>query len=304
METEPIYSEGRTGAAARVCAVIVSHNSGSAILRTIDAILPQVTAVFVVDNGSDAKSRCHLQRVAADAKVVLHADPINHGIAAALNRGVEYARRNQFEWLLSMDQDSIAAPRMVETLLACRALHYVSDPTVVSLSPAIIDAAYQGTARSARQRECHEARLVVITSGHLVKVSAYDRVGLYDERLFIDSVDFDFCLRLRAAGLKTIRCHDAKLYHSLGTKKRIAFGRREFTITVHSPTRRYYITRNHIYVTSKYLSQFPLWCIRKHLGMLVLIFQILLLETDKLENLRQVFRGFIAGVRATVRNQW
>jgi len=234
-------------------------------------------------------------------KVVVHAEPVNLGVAAALNRGVEYARSNGYEWLLTMDQDSIAGPQMVETLLACRESHYAGDQAVVSLSPAIVDSHYRGMAKNRKLRQRHEARLVVITSGHLVKLSAYDKIGTYDERMFIDSVDFEFCLRLKAAGLKTIRCYDAKLYHSLGARKSFKLLGWQITFTEHSAIRRYYITRNHVYITSKYLFRFPMWCIRKHLGMLVLIFQILLLETDKLENSRQILRGFIDGVRATIR---
>lgn len=284
--------------------MIVSYNSGSAILKTIDAILPQVAGLLIVDNGSGEETRRHLLYAASLHKVVVHAEPINLGVAAALNRGVEYARSNGYEWLLTMDQDSIAGPRMVETLLACRESHYAGDQAAVSLSPSIVDSHCLGMAQNRKTHQRNEAKLVVITSGHLVKLSAYDKIGTYDERMFIDSVDFEFCLRLKAAGLKTIRCYDAKLYHSVGAKQSFKLLGWQITFTTHSPIRRYYIVRNHVYITSTYLFRFPMWCIRKHLGMLALIFQILLLETDKRENARQIFRGFIAGLRATFCGKW
>lgn len=294
----------RAGRAEKVCAIIVSHNSGSAILRTIDAVLPQVAGLIIVDNGSGEETRRHLQYAASLDKVFVHNEAINLGVAAALNRGVEYARSNGYEWLLTMDQDSIAGPRMVETLLACRETHYAGDQAVVSLSPAIVDSYCLGTSKNRKTHQRNVAKLVVITSGHLVKLSAYDKIGTYDERMFIDSVDFEFCLRLKAAGLKTIRCYDAKLFHSVGAKQNVKVLGWQITFTTHLPIRRYYIVRNHVYITSKYLLRFPMWCIRKHLGMLALIFQIVLLETDKQENARQIARGFVDGVRATFFGQW
>jgi len=286
-----------------VLAVIASYNGLAKIRQTVDALRGQVGYIHIVDNGSGAESLGVLDSLEREPGITVERLGENRGVGHALNRGVQRARQMGCAWLLTMDQDSIACPRMVETLLACRESHYVGDQAVISLSPAIIDSHYRGTAQNAKLRHRHEARLVVITSGHLVKLSAYDKIGTYDERMFIDSVDFEFCLRLNAAGLKTIRCYDAKLYHSLGAKKSFKLFGWKITFTTHSPIRRYYIVRNHVYITSKYLFRFPMWCIRKHLGMLGLIFQILLLETDKRENARQIYRGFIDGVHATFRGQ-
>ena len=287
-----------------VLAVIVSYNGLAKIRQTVDALRGQVGYIHIVDNGSGAESLGVLDSLKREPGVTVECLSENRGVAHALNRGVERARQMGCTWLLTMDQDSIASPRMVETLLTCRESYYAGDQAVVSLSPVIIDQHYRGIAENRKPRQRHEARLVVITSGHLVKLSAYDKIGTYDERMFIDSVDFEFCLRLKAAGLKTIRCYDAKLYHSLGAKKSFRLLCWPITITTHSPIRRYYIIRNHVYITSKYLFRFPMWCIRKHLGMLALIFQILLFETDKLENYRQILRGFLDGMRATIRGEW
>ena len=287
-----------------VLAVVVSYNGLQKTRQTVDTLRAQVGHVHIVDNGSDAESLGVLDSLEREPGVTVERLGENRGVGHALNRGVQRAQQMGCAWLLTMDQDSIAGPRMVETLLACRETHYAGDQAAVSFSPAIVDSHHPGTAKNRKLRKRHEARLVVITSGHMAKLSAYDKIGTYDERMFIDSVDFEFCLRLKAEGLKTIRCYDAKLYHSLGAKKNFKLLGWQITFTTHSPIRRYYIIRNHVYITSKYLFRFPMWCIRKHLGVLVLIFQILFLETDKLENSRQILRGFIDGVRATIREQW
>ena len=287
-----------------VLAVIVSYNGLAKIGRTVEALTGQVGFIHIVDNGSAAESLSAIDSLEHKPGITVERLGENRGVGHALNRGVLRARQMGCAWLLTMDQDSIAGPRMVETLFACRQSHYACDQTVVSLSPELVDLRYLGTSHNHHSYQRHEARLVVITSGHLVKLSAYDIVGTYDEGMFIDSVDFEFCLRLKAAGLRTIRCNDAKLYHSVGTKKSVKYFGWQLTYSMHSPNRRYYIVRNHVYITSKYFWRFPLWCMRKHFGMLGLIFQILLLQTDKQENFRQIFRGFVDGVRVSIRKRW
>lgn len=47
----------------------------------------------------------------------------------------------------------------------------------------------------------------------MTRRSTYDRVGGFDERLAIDFNDIDYCLRLRAAGLRIVYTPYAELYH-------------------------------------------------------------------------------------------
>ena len=96
-----------------------------------------------------------------------------------------------------------------------------------------------------------------ITSGSLVRLAALQKTGLFDERLFIDSVDHDFCLRSRARGLLVVEASDQVMDHSLGNITRHRFFWRTVNCTNHSPLRRYYITRNQLEAIRRHLFHRP-----------------------------------------------
>ena len=100
-----------------VLAVVVSFNDGAALIKTINALVKQVGKVVIVDNGSRPETRsciAELEATLGTAPVYLHE---NMGIGGALNIGVAIARKEHFDWVLTMDQDSIAAPQMVSEML-------------------------------------------------------------------------------------------------------------------------------------------------------------------------------------------
>jgi rhamnosyltransferase len=100
-----------------VLAVVVSFNDGVALIKTVNALVGQVGKVVIVDNASGPETRSCIQKLEATlgiAPVYLHD---NMGIGVALNIGVSIARNEHFDWILTMDQDSIAAPHMVSEML-------------------------------------------------------------------------------------------------------------------------------------------------------------------------------------------
>jgi rhamnosyltransferase len=119
-----------------------------------------------------------------------------------------------------------------------------------------------------------------MTSGSLIRTG----LGFFEEKLFIDSVDNEYCLRLRKNGYKIIRVNHAVLNHQLGTLRKNWLG---FSTIVHPASRRYYITRNMFYVMSKY-PEFRLFGIKELLKSILLI---ILVENDKIKKLKAFFRG-------------
>jgi rhamnosyltransferase len=101
-----------------------------------------------------------------------------------------------------------------------------------------------------------------ITSGSLVRCEAVDQVGRFDERLFIDGVDHDFCLRCRRAGLLVIEGADQVMDHSMGAVSLHRLLGRTIACTNHSPTRRYYITRNSLELSARYAAFDWVWSLR------------------------------------------
>lgn len=265
-------------------AVVVSYDGAATIGRAVEALRPQVGRVLIVDNGSGAPTQDVLRGFERMDGVLVERLGANLGIGRALNVGVAHARRDGFSWLLTMDQDSVVAADM----LAAYARAVADQPdggTLVSLSPAIED--------EARPREAaHGVERVryAITSGNLVWVDVFDRVGTYDEALFIDCVDFDFCLRLRAAGHEIHRVADARMTHRLGEPSNVPRAVRRYYAR-HSPTRRYYMFRNYLYLAERHIKRFPWFIVKLGLLHLVLLPLVALHDSEPARSLQAIGAG-------------
>ena len=97
-----------------------------------------------------------------------------------------------------------------------------------------------------------------ITSGTIMNLEKCKKIGLFDEKMFIDYVDFDYCKRVRLNNLKIIRIKDAILDHEIGkrTKRKFLF----FNVypTNHNENRVYYYVRNIKYYCNKYKNNMTL----------------------------------------------
>jgi rhamnosyltransferase len=98
----------------------------------------------------------------------------------------------------------------------------------------------------------------LITSGSVVNLTLFDEIGGFDEALFIDEVDLEYCYRAKTKGYKIIKFTHIFLQHSLG---KISYFRslksgKLTPRTLHSPLRVYYMLRNYLYVAKLYPNQF------------------------------------------------
>lgn len=273
-----------------VCAVLISFNGNDTILKTLNAIIGQVARVVIVDNGSNEATKAILGTLESNKIEVLY-NSKNHGIAFALNQGVRCALNYNFYYILTMDQDSIADCNMVDALLNC-AYEHREDPAVVSFSPHII----LDNEVKPKINNIYEKRYTVITSGNLIQANVFYRMGFFEEKLFIDSVDFDFCLRLLLNKYKIIRCYKAKLYHTIGVPLRNRIAGKEFVTMNHSHVRKYYIVRNNIFIFRKYFFKFPAFCLRKQMGMCSLLLHTLFFEDGRPNKFKYMYRGLCDGL--------
>ena len=108
----------------------------------------------------------------------------------------------------------------------------------------------------------------------------FKEIGEFDENLFIDYVDTDYCIRLRKSGYKLIQFARPIMMHSLGiTKDTLGYSFYE-----HSPIRNYYIFRNKLYILTKYFSMKRLFI--TFLSSFKQLLKIILLESEKLEKIQ------------------
>ena len=262
-----------------VLAVVVSYNDVEKLACCVAALSTQVGHVLIVDNGSEADCLVQLDVLARDSRICVEYLPDNFGIGYALNIGVARARELHCAWVLTMDQDSVVERGMIAAYQAAIA----REPEAVSLCPRF----------AGSYRDSNAALHVVgsaITSGNLVKLSLFDEVGPYDESLFIDSVDFDFSLRVRRAG-HAIHCVSAAvMHHQLGEAREVPhFVQRCYS--EHSPLRRYYMSRNFLYLAERHLRSFPFFILKLATAHVVELVLVGMYDPKPLTSYKAVLRG-------------
>lgn len=271
----------------QICGVVVLYNPDRDVVESIRTYSDQVDHLFIVDNSDNPADI----RVIDSLRKIRNSEYIsngkNIGIAAALNIGAKRGLKSGYKYILTMDQDSKAPENMVGNMFMYLDRHYSETDRIGIVTPFQNDKG-SPVIPDDDVEECGRA----ITSGNVLNLKIYSTVGEFDECLFIDKVDDDYCLRLRAEGYKIIRVNKVILDHNLGNISHHMFLWRPQVTTNHSPVRRYYITRNSFYVAKKHKKNFNDYY-RFQLKTLFYEFvKIILYEKMKIKKIKAVILGY------------
>lgn len=216
--------------------------------------------------------------------IYLH-DGVNHGIANALNKALNHFAHHGFDWVLTMDQDSTPPADIIPRLL-----HSAQSSSEWDRF-ALISPKHLIGAQSKQSGQRVEPQLTLMTSGNLLRIKAWQDIGAFDETLFIDGVDDDFCLRARLKNWLTVQANDVIMPHSLGQLERRTIASRNYFPSNHSPLRRYYITRNRLILLLKYRTEFPEFSKNHLINILRESMLIVLFEKQKISKLAMSILG-------------
>lgn len=259
--------------AKHVVGIVITYNiSEKELLQNISTYIQFVNEIIIVDNSDNDKFKIniHSNRI----KTISMGE--NKGIAAGLNVGMQYAINNEYKFALTMDQDS----RFNNNLIKYYFDNYRED--VIIYSPVYLIERKKTKKYSTPTIELYWT----MTSGNLVNVDLYKKVGEFKEDFFIDVVDYEYCLRSRKSGYKILQCNDAKLIHNPGITKHKRFLLWKFKYGYMSPSRMYYQIRNLLVVANEFKS------IKARLIVLIKFLKILLF----FENKKEFYKMFCKGI--------
>jgi len=277
----------------KINGVVILYNPDEVILRNISSYLNFINKLYIVDNSEN-------KNIAITEKIKMLSNKCeyvnnngNHGIAHALNIGAKLAIKDGASWLLTMDQDSKFEGNNLKNLIQCALQCDIT--TVGIVSPLhVLEHSLNKPVQTQKTPEV----LDVMTSGNLLNLHIYELIGEFIEKLFIDAVDQEYCLRLRHNRYKILLCESALLQHCLGDLKELNFGFKIIRYSNHNSIRRYYITRNRLYLLRKYFLEFPLFGLKIIKWIILEWIKIIIFEKDKiakskatLEGIRDFFRG-------------
>lgn len=271
-----------------IVAIIVTYNVGNDFLNRIDTLKDKVNEIVVVDNGSNNETLKILDSI--KDKIVLFKLNENKGIAYALNRGIEYTIDKGYQWILTLDHDSMVEAKMISNMIETyEGIDSETKEKIVMITPVHIEEKNYSNQYVIKDKSW-EYVLTEITSGALTKASYY-KENLYDENLFIDLVDHDFCLNINRQGYKIIQVKSAVLIHNLGDSIKKKMLGVTVTPTNHSSVRRYYMSRNRFYIWNKYKNEFPQWVSKDKKRFVSELIKVILFEEKKTEKIKMTIRG-------------
>lgn len=287
----------------KICAGIVTYNPEIELLiKNLDLIKSQVEKVYIFDNGSSNIEK--IKEVDKDIEVISSIE--NVGIAKALNSIMQHASEDEYDWVLSMDQDTLLGENVIK-----KYSEHLNDESVGILTLKVIrksseqkvifETASNGLVDSVRR--CP-------TSGMLLKTSLWKAAGKYDEWMFIDYVDYDMCQKILLLDKKIIRINEVYMTQNLGDIKEVSFLWKVFATSNsttlnrwartfnHNPSRNYYYVRNSIYFIRKYKNHIKV----KYEIRSIVVWEVkkLLFEKHKLSQFLAIIKGIKDGIMVKI----
>ncbi|WP_369769580.1 glycosyltransferase family 2 protein [Flavobacterium sp. WC2416] len=267
-----------------VAAVVVLYNPDENLIKNISSYIDCIEKVYVIDN-SDSSNASLFREVVFKDKIEYVFNNGNLGIAKALNIGCELAVQQGMEWSLTMDQDSNFI-NLNDAIIS--QIYKTANSTIGLYYPSYI---IEGEMYDKYIKENNEP-IVVMTSGNILNLKVYEEVGGFEDQLFIDYVDIDYCLKLKKQGYKIANLPGANLNHELGQSEYKSFFYFNGIVTNHSSLRRYYITRNRLYVRKKYRYISSVFYKTEAKVFINDLLKIILFENDKVAKFKSIIQGY------------
>lgn len=265
-----------------ICVGLTVYNPGEDDLKFLDSFCEIIDLLIIYDNSKYPDNSLQ-EKIGSHKNCIFLHNGKNDGVSVALNTMADVAIANDKRKIIFFDQDSqLSGADLVEYL--DKILSYdCSD--VALFSPNIICDYVDN------ENVYHNAPLVresewLITSGSCLNLSAFKSIGQFDEKLFIDLVDTDFCIRAREKGYKLLQLSKPIMRHSLGKVRSVY----KLSYYSHSPIRIYYQVRNKIYLSKKHLNYNTLGVI---VSILKGVVKIAFLEKNKFFRFKMVFKGIV-----------
>jgi rhamnosyltransferase len=276
-----------------ICAILVTYFPDQGLCDRLQRTKLQVAHIVIVDNASDRETFGHLQVALLLPGVDLIRNPVNFGIATALNQGVQWARSKGYQWVLLLDQDTLPSLDMVATFIRVfNEFPYKSQLAIIG-SNCFLNSA---TKTKRREERWWGIAKTVITSGSLLALDAAQRIGPFREEFFIDCVDFEFCLRAFTKGFRVVEIRVPVMEHFIGTPKTMRMLWLKTQTYNHRPWRSYYMIRNFVVLVREYVLKDPWWIFRMSWAITKIVALTLLMESSRISKLRYMLLGFYDGL--------
>ncbi|WP_428355706.1 glycosyltransferase family 2 protein [Methyloprofundus sp.] len=288
--------------------LIVTYNPPENIFKQQLAALKD-QQVIIVDNGSDSTSIDMLNAWVNNLAEKRHLIELgqNLGIAVAQNRGMELAKGLSCKFVLLLDHDSIPDDALLQQLVEVADKQLEQDSQLAAVGARLIDPRSKkelgfSSMRDGVWRTCrcaHGDRLLpcefLNSSGSLIYLPAWEKIGPFDESFFIDHVETEWYMRTKAFGFNVYGSCEGILHHYLGDSivRFWCFGWR--TMPHRSGSRHYTIVRNSLWMYRRSYVPYS-WKINNFAKLVFTLVYFSLFDNKRWDQFYNILRGFYDGL--------
>lgn len=232
--------------------LIISYNPNKNITDLI-SIINKLGYNFIIIDNSD-KYNENIEKIQNTYKTnhIIFNKNVN-GISRALNIGFEKAIMSNYQYVITLDQDTLFNDKLIFTYNQFFQKYKNFNIGAIGVNYNID---YNSNLK-------YKETFQLINSGSLINCKAYKEVNGYDEIFFIDNVDFDFFLRINNANYKTYKVLNYGIDHKFGSPIFLNYFFFKIQFAKYPATRLYHFSFSNIYFLKKYILQNPIFCIKK-----------------------------------------
>ncbi len=218
----------------KIVALVSLYNPTADDVIHIRNYFPFLEKCILLDDSEQKKDIFPQHFCSGNCEVYYEWNGGNIGLCKSLNRGIEKAKTIGADWILFLDSDSELC---VDILSIYK--KYISNNYTKELALLAPQHNYKRHKRQVKNgyRSIRKAML----SGCLIGVDVLDRIGKFDERFFIDGLDYEWCQRALMNKYHLIECSEAVINHNPSIERQFKlFGVVLFRYGWDTPIRYYY----------------------------------------------------------------
>lgn len=225
-----------------MAAAIILYHPEDKMIEYILNLRQYFETVYLFDNTESEDQTKRTRKRLSQKGIKYAAKNSNMGLAYGLNVCCNAAYKDGWQWIMLFDQDSVVTKDLVGSM---KAFIEQYDEEKLAIAVPMLDDCKNRNVKQVKAKRKKE----VMTSGMTLKLSAYKQNGYFLNALFVDYVDYEYCLRLKENGFFILENNQAVLRHNQYDEEKVLAG---YKINKYSPLRHYYIARGYCYILKRY----------------------------------------------------
>lgn len=241
----------------KVAAIVILYEPDVDVIENMKSYVQDLDRLYVYDNSTEINTEIE-RAICNFTNAEYYFAGENQGLCVPYNQYYRKAIEEGMDWFITLDQDSQAEKNML-CAMKDFANSDLCDEKIGIIAPVICDLNDEYIQQDMDYRYVSE----VIQSGSMHRLDMMKIIGDYDENLFIDQIDYEYCARCRAGGYKVVKLNQAILFHDCqdkDTQHKLVDGKMIY-FNKYSLLRYYYRYRNTLYCYDKYREKDPIYAL-------------------------------------------